>query len=519
METKKSTIPNGRSQSDSTNRKRGVWVVLGLSLLTLVAHLVTRQSNACGPLPDDPVMTQASHVVEGRQGLVSFRGQVDRGAVQAGGDGRVRLELVIQADEVESNDSSLPTDLYVVLDRSGSMGGEKIVHARAAARELVEQLGARDRFALITYSSGADTAIALDYASDEKRQIWSQRIDRIGVTGGTNMSSGLDLALSTLTAQRSPFRAVRVLLISDGQVNEGDVSMAGLSQRVRKGLSMDANVSAVGVGFDFNEQLMTQLANVGAGNFYFLDNSLELASVFRQELDSARETIAQALEVALRPAPGVQLVDAAGYPLEWHDGTAVLRPGNLFSGQERRLWLTFEVPHEVPGTSSLADVGLAFRTVVGGTSEERHELALPELPQIACVDSQEQFYDAIDHDMWSRSVAEEEYGALQQTVANYVREGRKDAAKQEIAAYRQHNSVMNEVVQSSDVEMRLQETEALEADVDDAFEGRDQLHKQNSLSKQQISYGWDNRRAGAKKVPSSPATQDTATNSNSPDDH
>jgi hypothetical protein len=89
-------------------------------------------------------------------GRVTFTGTLDRTSVLRGGDGVVRMELVMRAAPDVEHVTAVrrPTDLVIVLDRSGSMTGEKIEHARAAVRELIGQLGPDDRFALVTYEHG-----------------------------------------------------------------------------------------------------------------------------------------------------------------------------------------------------------------------------------------------------------------------------------------------------------------------------------------------------------------------------
>src|SRR3989442_7536002 len=103
-------------------------------------------------------------------GPVTFTGHLDRTSVLRGGDGLVRMELAIGGGtDVAERAARRPTDLVVVLDRSGSMEGEKIEHARAAVRELIGRLGVDDRFALVTYSDAAALAVPLAGADDRAR--------------------------------------------------------------------------------------------------------------------------------------------------------------------------------------------------------------------------------------------------------------------------------------------------------------------------------------------------------------
>ena len=153
-----------------------------------------------------------AHFAAPTGGPVSFTGTLDRTAVLRGTDGLARMELVIAARRATplAQRRACPTDLVVILDRSGSMGGEKIEHARAAVRELVAQLGAAGplragdllgrRRARRSRSPPPTTARA-------RRWIAARRSDR--ADGGTNMSSGLDLGLDVDRARPRPPDACR----------------------------------------------------------------------------------------------------------------------------------------------------------------------------------------------------------------------------------------------------------------------------------------------------------------------
>jgi Ca-activated chloride channel family protein len=300
----------------------------------------------------------------------------------------------------------------VILDRSGSMQGEKIVHARAAIRELIAQLGARDRFGLVTYATGSRLAIPLHEAGAMQRESWLARVARITPDGGTNLSSGLDLAHATVERHRVPGRALRVVVISDGLANQGDHSISGLRARAGRAVAGEYVLSTVGVGTDFDEQVLTQLADAGTGNYYYVSDVESLAAVFSDEFLSARETVARGLEVRIQPGEGVAVLDAAGYPLERRGGSVVFRPGALFSGQERRIWVTLRTPTHEVGEFELARFSLSY-----SDGDGRRELAFEKTPRLACVADQETFAAAVDKPTWERGLVVDAYNAMREPAA------------------------------------------------------------------------------------------------------
>jgi Ca-activated chloride channel family protein len=454
----------------TTSRRR--WTVAGALLLaTAIAGAATRVGGSAAG--GGALLTSA------RGGPITFTGKLDRNAVLLGGDGTVRMELVIGADRTAGTPSTRkPTDLVVILDRSGSMAGDKIVHARQAVRELIARLGAEDRFALVTYADEAALALPLAPAGDGARDRWLRTVDGIQADGSTNMSSGIDLALDTIESARGTGGVPRAILISDGLANRGDPTSEGLLRRAGRAARGEYMLSAVGVGADFNEYLMTALADAGTGNYYYLRGTEDLAEVFAREFDGARRTVASGLAVRIEPGDGVRVVEAAGYPLAHEDGAVVIRPGALFAGQERRLWVTLAVPPDSVGERPLGRFALAYD--LGG---ERRSLVLDDEPRVACVRGEAEYFAGVDLSAWTRSVVEESYGKLQNDVAQAVKSGRKDEAVGLIHRYRAETSAMNDRLRSAPVAAQLQSLDAFEAEVSGAFAGPNPGERQNELSK------------------------------------
>ena len=489
------------------SQRTGWWLVATLAVLTLAGHFVTRAIGAIPTHPSDFGMpatlgTPGVDFTSTASGKVSFTGKLDRQAVLRGGDGQVKMELVLKADEIERQSSArTPTDFVIVLDRSGSMGGSKIEQARTAVRELISQLSTEDRFALVSYSSRAEVSIPLSSATSEARRHWRQVVAGIQPTGGTNMSAGLDLALGVSEGPR-PGRAARMILISDGLANEGDATMRGLASRAYRAAASESVVSTVGVGEDFNEFLMSNIADAGTGNYYFLHDTEQLAQVFSAEFEATRETVATAVAVTIAPGDGVRVTDAAGYPLEHAAGRTTFRPGSLFSGQERRIWVTLEVANQTAGDRPLGTFSLAYKdpsTAYGGAIQV---IEFSDTPVVACVLDESEYHQSFDRDTWARSVAEEDYNDLQQRVASYVKDGRREEALKEIDDFTAYNQRLNLVMQKKEITRKLEALQSLETEVQEAFEGANQISKQNQLSKTRQYAGREGRRGGSKKAPS-----------------
>jgi Ca-activated chloride channel family protein len=186
-------------------------------------------------------------------------------------------------------------------------------------------------------------------------------------------------------------------------------------------------LSAVGIGNGFDETVMSALADAGSGNFYYLPDTAKLSGVFADEFASARETIARSLAVVIAPAPGVAVASAGGYPLASEGGEVRFHPGDLFAGQERRIWLTLHVP-----TGALGDVALGEIAVEFATPEGERGRVPAALPRLACVAGEADYYASFDKDRYQRAERTDSIGALEQSVARKVAAGNQAEALKEI---------------------------------------------------------------------------------------
>ncbi len=426
-------------------------------------------------------------------GAVTLSTQVDRTSVFNDGDGIVRMELVLSGKDAPFSMQVLPTDLVVILDRSGSMSGEKIEQARSAVKRIIDQLEPSDRFALVSFSSHPSQDISLSFATSQAKPHWHQVVSNIRDGGGTNMTSALQTGMRLVDSIREPGRTTRTILISDGHANNA-ANATNLFRELAKNSPSDTfTLSTIGIGNGFDEVLMNNLADMGTGNSYYLRELAQLDEILTDELLTARETVANALTVHLQTGNGVRVTDAAGYSLEETLNGVLFRPGALFAGQERRVWVTYQVPHTKAGNHDLGNVVVEFQQ--GG---ERHRVTSKTLPQIACVEKEADFLASIDRNAWERSVVVDEYNQVKQDVAKYLREGKKDKAKKALGDFQVRNQRMNEAVSSPVVADVLTEAREQEGNLEQLAADKEQgsLKALGYISR-------DARRPGAKRAPSS----------------
>jgi Ca-activated chloride channel homolog len=188
-------------------------------------------------------------------------------------------------------------------------------------------------------------------------------------------------------------------------------------------------LSTMGIGDDFNEDVMTGIAETGTGNFYYLSRVALLGRFFDAELKAAGETVASALELQFEGASDIQVLDVSGYELERSGKHTVVRPGNLYAGQKRTLWVTLQLP-----TDKLRDLDVGRFVLRYKHRDQARELSTGELPQIACVADRERWKRSIDKSLWEQNLLTEQFQDAQMQVGRAVGSG--DAAGIEAAVKR-----------------------------------------------------------------------------------
>ncbi len=236
-----------------------------------------------------------------------------------------------------------PVNLVIVLDRSGSMSGDKIVQAREAAAEALRRLDRRDVFSLVVYDHEVSTLISPQAPTDVS---WLERqIRSITARGNTALFAGVSQGAAELrkNLERAGF-VHRVLLLSDGMANvgpssAGDLGRLGSALR-REGIA----VTTVGLGDGFNEDLMAALAQQSDGNHYYVAESGDLPQIFAKELGDVLDVVAQRIEVVVEFPEGVRVLRSIGREAECRDRQARFDLNQLYGGQEKFLLVEIEVP-------------------------------------------------------------------------------------------------------------------------------------------------------------------------------
>lgn len=236
--------------------------------------------------------------------------ELERGKLPpSGGETHLRVTLRSTASKPAARPH---LSVHLVLDVSGSMQGESIQRAREAARALVDKLDANDDFSLVTFSSDAEVKVP-DGPVGARRDALKKAIDEIKEGGGTNISKGLELGYAQAKAKGIPEDAVRVvLLLSDGRANAGTLGTPLVSKLALDAFQDGIQTSSFGLGEDYDGELMSAIANEGAGGYYYLRDPEQIAPALTTEMDRRLDPVATAVELRVRLKKGVELLSVYG---------------------------------------------------------------------------------------------------------------------------------------------------------------------------------------------------------------
>jgi Ca-activated chloride channel family protein len=285
------------------------------------------------------------------------------------------LDVIVRitVPEIQTNRQRPPLNLGLVIDRSGSMQGDKIKYARQAAIYAVQQLAESDRISVTIYDDTVEVIIPSQIAIQKQGMI--DRIQNIYCGGCTALYDGWLEGASQVSKYLQPEHLNRVILLSDGLANVGETNPDVIGNDVNGLSKRGVSTTTMGIGDDFNEDLMQGIALSGDGNYYFIQNPDQLPSIFNAELQGIMATIGQKVSLGINPFSPVELVDVFN-DLEKTEYGRYKLP-NLMAGNQVDVVLRLKIP---PMTESAPLVKFRLAYDDNETQSRKishHQLQLP----------------------------------------------------------------------------------------------------------------------------------------------
>lgn len=273
---------------------------------------------------------------------------VDRTVLPADTTERAIVKIGLDCVRPPRHGHRPPVNIALVIDRSGSMSGDKIEKAREAALEAVRRLAPDDIVALVVYDTRVQTLVPAQRVGDGRRL--EQAICGIEVGGNTALYGGVTRGAAEVRRHMEDRRFVnRVILLSDGLANVGPSSPEELGRLGASLVKEGISVTTIGLGLGFNEDLMTRLAQRSDGNTYFVEDSRDLPRIFAAELGDVLNVVARRIIIEIEFPSGVRPMKFVGRDGIIRGQRAELSLNQLYGGQEKFALVEVEISPAKPG--------------------------------------------------------------------------------------------------------------------------------------------------------------------------
>lgn len=226
-----------------------------------------------------------------------------RPILAAGQESTVDFLIRIDAPQLGQRRERRPLNLGIVLDRSGSMRGGKLHHAKDAVAFAVRNMRPDDRVSLTIYDDQVQTLVPSAPVSHAGPQILAL-LPKVHDGGSTALHDAWVQGGLQVSEHQEPGRLNRVLLVSDGLANVGETSTEVLVSRARELFARGISTSTVGVGGDFNEDLMIPMARDGGGSGWFVESPADFTRIFGGELADLAAVFGEKARLRLEPRGG-----------------------------------------------------------------------------------------------------------------------------------------------------------------------------------------------------------------------
>jgi Ca-activated chloride channel homolog len=402
-----------------------------------------------------------------------------RAKLEAGREQTVDVLIRITPPELNLSNTPRPgLNLSLVLDRSGSMAGQKMVQARNTAMFCVDQMLPTDRLSVVAF----DDHIDLLFPSEPvvNKQTMKNLISRVEARGSTALHEAWVRGGLTVSEHMLDKGINRVVLVTDGLANVG---ITNTDEIVTQALGLHqrgVSTTTIGIGSDFNEDLLMPMAQSAGGNAWHVVEPDDLQRIFQVELEGLVTQFGHTVSLSLIPADGVRISDLLN-DFELTE-TGRYRLPNLQAGSPLEIVVQLNVGAQAIGTSlRLLDLRLGFTPQDARNAEvlkQAHTIEFADPQSVQSLPADNDVIKAVQFLMNARARNEAmrliDVGAFDE--AGQVLGSSLSATRAACAPFAQSESVVAECASLEDVQQSL----------------KDRIH--DKLSRKKLAYAAYSRR-------------------------
>ena len=283
---------------------------------------------------------------------------LEKARLAAGASQTVDVLVRLAPPNVDISEAKRPKlNIGIALDRSGSMSGPKMREAREAAKYCVDQMLPSDVFSAVIFDDIVDVLFTSQPV--ENREMLKHGLDRIEARNSTALHQGWVEAGLQVSERLDPNAINRVLLITDGQANVGETNPTRIIEHARTLATRSVSTSTIGIGSDFNEDLLMPMAEAGQGNAWHVQEPEDMKRIFETELNGLLMQFGHMATLAITPSAGV-VVDDVLNDFEKDAQDRYILP-NLMHGSPLNIVVRLKVPAgNVGEILDLADFSVSY---------------------------------------------------------------------------------------------------------------------------------------------------------------
>ena len=226
-------------------------------------------------------------------------------------DGKTAFQIGLATHRDVVEEHRVPLNLVLVIDRSGSMNGDRIRKVKNSLGKLIGKLTDRDLVSVVTYSTEA--SICLETTTGGDADAVASAISSIEAGGSTNLNAGLMKGYEVALRNLDDDRANRVILLTDGIANVGVTAEKQIASASKEYNEKGIGLSTIGLGASFNRSLLRELADAGRGAIHFIADANDIQKVFVDEFDSLLSPAAMDVSLTIRVPDGNPMPKIFGY--------------------------------------------------------------------------------------------------------------------------------------------------------------------------------------------------------------
>lgn len=251
--------------------------------------------------------------------------------------------ISLKGGKAPNKEERVPLNVSLVVDRSGSMSGDKLAYVKKAVDFVIDNLKSEDILSIVQYDDAIDVVVASAKVTD--KNALHQKVKSIQARSMTNLSGGMMEGYNQVQSTQKEGFVNRVLLLSDGLANVGVTDPLQLQHIAQKKFREERiGLSTFGVGADFNEILMTNLSEYGGANYYFIDMPDKIPQIFAEELEGLLSVVAQNTTLTIDfPASYLKCTKVYGYPSTIQANQVSVSFNDVFAEEEKAVLLKFEL--------------------------------------------------------------------------------------------------------------------------------------------------------------------------------